>query len=134
MPAEYVEDFHAALKEEVGFGLRAVEGHRANEAEEDVGASLGLVAEKIQLAAMVKANARDDPREPLVLPADDHLGDLAHACETMAVRIIAPKLQRELKPCPVDEGQVIVIRALLSRMAWALDRAAELSAERKRRA
>src|SRR5829696_4292281 len=74
------------------------------------------------------------PPGTLVLPADDHLGGLAHACETMAVKVIAPKLQRELKPCPVDEGQVIVIRALLSRMAWALDRAAELSAERKRRA
>ena len=127
-PAEYVDDFRAALMAEITWSAGVAEEHREAGEREDLRCAIRLLEEDASLLSQLESQHPDDPRAPVELAADDHIEALEHACATMASKIIGPKLEDEVGYSPMDERQAGRVRTQIARLSWAVDRAAEMCA------
>ncbi|MGI8661492.1 MAG: hypothetical protein ACR2LH_10800 [Thermoleophilaceae bacterium] len=140
VPAEHAEHFRAAMVEEIAFDTRMLQGERenaprraANElAAKSNAADLRSMTDQLICDAGLLEQMGDDG--PIEFRTAD-VGGLAHVCEQMAQKVIAPQLARRLDYVPLDGEALAELRPLLAALAWVLDRAAELhDADQRERA
>lgn len=137
VPAEYVEDFRAAIVSEIDHEAVQVESHRKKAAEyekrgrgaaaetqrEDMRNSMDLLVRDAALLALPAHNDRDHRIE--VLDQGD-AETVAHVLETMAQKIVGPRLAEELGYGPMDGHAAVEVREAIARLSWTVDHAAEL--------
>ena len=139
VPAEYAEDFRAALvyelAEEAGYvknerkKLRKARYlDREHASDDGLRMAMGLLERDVALCAQVGFLEDTGAIEIPVEGVRDDLGTLGHVCETVARKIIGPRLAEALDCGPFDEKAAVELRELMERLAWAIDRAAEVNA------
>lgn len=144
VPAEYVEDLRSAAVAEIGMDASWVvssheelERHRLKPDHVDKAIDLAdvrgasrSVGEVLDIADQLfeRATAR-------TLEVRGETSALAHMAETMADKVIAPRIAEETNTSPYNDEAVENIGALTTALGWATGEAARLhavaSAERK---
>ena len=134
VPAENVDDFRAAIVEELSTTIGHVhleQKHLAQETERqdtkaaettavDLSAAMRFVAADARL--LVDAGHEGD--EEIHVDVDED-GTLAHAFETMARNVIGPRVAAMLEYGPMEARSAADLCELLDRLSWAIRRAAE---------
>ena len=146
VPAKYAEDFRAALMEELASDIGWIKEQRKSLSEAldygdeskvrvrraDLLGSQRHLAEDVELMAQLGTQENGTALE--VRSASP--AALAHACETMADKVVGPALGRALDVSPLDTDRLAQLRDLMGPLAWAAERAAEFhekaSVERQR--
>lgn len=133
IPATFVEDFRAAVVEEIATDCRYVGNDRKEIAEAlergdedraaryrpDLADTMSLLVKDCRLLVQV------GPSGDRELEATADASTLAHVFETLARDVVDPRLREQLDGCPLDESQAGKVRELLARLGWAVDRTAE---------
>lgn len=135
IPAEYVEDFRAALVREIAASVKAVQDdyRSLDEAEgwlpdkvkfrrADLECATGLLVADAALLAGMGANATGLTGEDVELQAD--ADTIAHGFESMA-RVIELRLRDIVDCSPIDAKYAGKARHTMERLQWAADRAGE---------
>ena len=134
VPAEFAEEFRAAVVREIAFDVRQIEDDQAQLVECKAGtvfegrynaadARLHLSQLAADAALAGKVDLEASGAVELTAPAEQ----LAHVCELMAQEIIRPRISRALDVCPVDNGEAL--RPMIAALSWAVDNAERLYAE-----
>ena len=143
VPAEHAEDFRTAMLEEIAFDVDWVQGHRKSLDEARAYETDRIDVSQADLLAAARELEHDARLFSQVGGAGegafeirtDNAAALAHMCETLASKVLAPKLARAVNTSPIDSDWAPTIRALIASLSWAVDHAAELhdkaAAERK---
>jgi hypothetical protein len=131
VPAEYAEDFRAALEHEIAMEVECVKDEdarisRALECRQDVSTAdrdgaRRMLALQANLLGQVEA-ADGDIEVALV----DRYGVVAHVFETMARDIVGLKIMDEMGPSPIGSDDLPKLRALTERLSWTLETTARL--------
>ena len=131
VPADYAEDFRAALAEEIATDAERVQSDRQALEERMADGRTDLDIHRDDLRNAMQRLNRDMGLGALVaIDGDGEIeignadpGDLFAVCETMARRVVEPRLRRALSYGPIDSDRA---RAQLAPLSWAIDRAEEL--------
>ena len=131
VPAEHAEDFRAALVEEVASDAQSVQNDRKELEERMAEGRTDLDIRRADLRNAIQQLDRDIGLGVLVgLDGEGEIeirnadpADLFHVCETMARRVVEPRLRRALEYGPIDSDGA---RAQLAPLSWAINRAEEL--------
>jgi hypothetical protein len=129
VPSEYVEDFRAAIVEELALDTGNVQELRAKVydpyeqhaalAAQDLRGAIRFLAQ--DAALFDQLHAADGTLEP-----DSDAETLAQTCETMARKIVGAELDRQLRFAPIDAAAAERLRDVMARLSWAIDNAARL--------
>jgi len=141
IPAEYADDFRAAIVGELAQTIEHVQTERkrfeertwrrdplADVSEADLSGAMRLVARDARLLAQIGHEGIAD----LQVDIDDE-GTLAHVFETMARDVVGPRLTEALTVGPMEPEWTRELTPLIGRLSWAIDRAAECHAVRTHR-
>ena len=131
VPAEYAEDFRAALVEEIASDIQNVQHDRRALAERMADGRTDLDIRKVDLRNAMRQLDRDIGLGVLVgLEGDGEIeirnanpADLFAICEAMARVVVEPRLRQALEYGPIDSGGA---RSQLGALSWAIDHAEEL--------
>ncbi|HYH59585.1 MAG TPA: hypothetical protein VD790_10250 [Thermoleophilaceae bacterium] len=141
VPAEFAEDFRAALVREIAFDVGQIEDDEKARAERLAGS---VFAEKFneedvryhraQLDAdmALAAQAGIADTGAIELTETGAPGQLAHICEAMAQQVVQPQIARALEIAPLDDATAL--RPMIASLTWAVENAESLFGELARRA
>lgn len=136
VPAEFAEDFRAAIVREIAFDIRQIEDDRkarledraggmprlhAAKADEDAQSHLGQLADDMALAQQVDLTGTGE----ITLTFTD-AGQVAHICEEMAQEVVGPYIARLLEFGPLDDSVEPQIREAVESLSWAAATARDL--------
>lgn len=128
VPAEYAEHFRAAMVEEIAFDAGMLQRERGRtRCREDEPADKSNAADLRWMTDQLTGDAAlfeqmGHEGEIEVRTAD--VGALAHACETMAEKVIGPEITHHLSYAPLDPE---ALRPLIDGLSWAVEKVAELT-------
>ncbi len=133
VPAEYVEDFRAAMLEEIATDTRWVKSQwKALAAATERGAATDAVradlsGSKRHLAQDVEllAQAGLDGDGAIEISDSCDTSTIAHVCETMARDIVGAQLHDALACSPIAVEEAPGLRRLVEELGWAIARAEE---------
>ncbi len=138
VPAKYADDFRAALVHELAGEARLAKKGRKEYLEAVVEERYGgKKADDADWRGTLKMLDRDaelyrqagyEGTGDIEISVEDDLGVVAFACETVARKVVAPRLVDALGCGPFDEDYAVKLRELMERLTWAIDRAAEVNA------
>ena len=136
VPAEYAEDFRAALvhdlAEETGYVkkerkelLNVIEMRKDTESQRDAHrTAMKMLDREVELFRQAGYEGAGD----IEISMGDDQGVVAYAFETVARQIIGPRLADALHVGPIDQEWAAQLRELIERLTWAIDQAAEVNA------
>jgi len=136
VPAEHVEDFRAALAHELGEEAGYVKKERrkylealdwkseGDASDADLRGTMKMLTRDAELFLQAGFEGEGD----IEINMEDDVGVVAYACETVARKIIGPQLVEALDCGPFDAEYAAKLRALINRLTWAIDQAAETNA------
>lgn len=132
VPREHVEHFQLGAAEEIGFDACSLThdwGERIEELEKaatDPRQRTQFDYLRGNMAVIESLAARNGHSGPCGVREDAEV--LAHVAESMARKVIGPKLAEALEVGPIDREQASDLRNLIDALGWAVDRAAECHA------
>jgi hypothetical protein len=132
VPAEYAEDFRAAVVEEIANTARHAQEERAELEQRtyerdpradltagDLAGVMLLLARDARVLVDVGHHGSGDIQVDI-----DADGTLAHVFESMARDVIGPRLADALRVCPIEADYAAELTGLIGRLSWAIDQAA----------
>ena len=136
VPAEYAEDFRAALAhdiaEEAGYVerdrkklLTVIENRKDTEFQRN---ELRSTMKMLDRSAELFRQVGHEDSGDIEISMGDDLGVVAYVFETVARKIIGPQLADALHVGPIDQEWAAQLRELIERLTWAIDQAAEVNA------
>ena len=149
IPAEYVEDFRAALVSEIRWEAQCIlkDADRAApdaatilkrldepdpeavEAYADVRGDARLMSHDVALFDQLAEAVICDGSVELDVEGPEALDAVPHVFEAMASKVVGPRLEAALGVGPMDRDWLPKIREQIERVSWAVERAAEWHAK-----
>jgi hypothetical protein len=137
IPAQYAEDFRAAITEEIALQAKFVrsdqkkaieweasgDDDRAAGSREDARHGRYLLAGDAALLGRVGREGTDELQ--IRVTDADEAGMVAHALEVMARKIVGRRIKRSLSYSPIDGEAAPGLVELAARLMWTVERSAE---------
>lgn len=135
VPAEFAEDFRAAIVREIAFDVRGIEDDENARADRLAGSIFAEESNgederhhREQLAEDMALACRVGIAETGAIEVtSSDASQLAHICERMAQDVVQPQIARALAISPLDDGAAV--RPMIAALTWAVGNAERLFGE-----